>query len=275
MKCKRFLIEYSKNYPARIFRYPECSFEEFDFTIHWHRDYEFVYVEKGPLKLRKLDCEIILQNGDVYFINSEELHSYIDVTDDLKFTILHLPVKAIQPYFENPQDCLTFRIDSPVAKAEIASSLKNLNECKDLEGKLETLKIKAVLNNIAYYLIRDCQAPDLEFIKGSESDDFTCAKSAILYMERHYRKDIPLTEIANYVGMTPAHFSKYFKEKNEITFSKYLRRIRLGHALNDMAKNNASVKQAALDNGFPNVNSFILTCKDEYGKTPLEMKDCV
>lgn len=272
MKYKRFLIECSKNYSARIFRSPDYSIEEFDFTLHWHRDYEFIYVEKGPLKVQKLDCEIVLQDGDVYFFNSEELHSYVDVTEDLKFTVVNFPVKAIQPYFDNPQDCLTFKLDSPVAKARIAGSLKNLGECEDLDGRIESLKIKAVLNNISYYLIKDCQAPDLDFVKGSDSDDFTCAKSAILYMEQHYSKDIPLSEIATYVGMTPAHFSKYFKDKTEITFSKYLRRLRLGHALNDIINKDASVKQAALDNGFPNVNSLILTCKDEYGKTPLEMK---
>lgn len=271
MKYKRYLIECNKNYAARIFRCPD-QIDNFDFTLHWHRDYEIIFVEKGPLKIRKLDCEIILQDGDVYFINSEELHSYSDVTKDLKFVVVNYPIKSIQPYLENPQDCVTFNIESPEIKDIIANSLLELNECKDLDGRVESLKIKAVLNNVAYYLVRDCQVQGLKFIKGSESDDFACARSAIYYMEQHYSKDIPLAEIASYVGMTPAHFSKYFKDKTEITFSKYLRRIRLDHALTDMIENNVSEKSAALNNGFPNVNSLILTCKSEYGRTPVEMK---
>ena len=92
-------------------------------------------------------------------------------------------------------------------------------------------------------------------------------------MLNNYKNDIPLTEISTYVGMTPAHFSKYFKDKTETTFSKYLRKIRLEHAISDMITHNMSVQDAAKENGFPNVNSFIISCKAEYGRTPLEMKN--
>ena len=60
-----------------------------------------------------------------------------------------------------------------------------------------------------------------------------------------------------------------------MTFLKYLRRIRLDHAIKDLRDSEMSVKAAALKNGFPNVNSLILTCKEIYGRTPLEMKQFV
>lgn len=271
MQYKRFLIDCNKNYTARIFRCPDII-DLFDFTLHWHRDYEFIYVEKGPLTVQKLDCEITLNDGDVYFINSEELHSYSGVTGDLRFLVINFPPKAIQPYIENPKDVPTFCIESKTARKEISKSLKRLMDCKNFDDRLELLKIKAVLNNASYYLVDQCQKSELSFIKGSESDDFLCAKSAILYMEQNYRKNIPLAEIANYVGMTPAHFSKYFKEKTKVTFSKYLSRLRLEHAINDIIADDAPVKTAALNNGFPNVNSLIMCCKTEYGKTPTELK---
>ena len=74
-------------------------------------------------------------------------------------------------------------------------------------------------------------------------------------------------------GMTPAHFSKYFKDKTEETFSKYLRRVRLEHAIDDLRNKKITVRQAAIENGFPNVNSFILSCKSEYGRTPAELRN--
>ena len=271
MKHKRCWVECSKNYIAKIFRCPEYT-DDFYFSLHWHNEYEFIYVEKGPLKIQKLDCEIILNDGDVYFINSEEIHSYANVTDKLKFVVINFPVIAIQRYFENPQDCLKFKISDPDIKKKIAKILHSLNECPDLDGKIETLKIKAILNDACFYLMKYCQAPKFDYIKGSQTDDYESAKSAIRYMEQNFRKDIPLNEIADYVGMTPVHFSKYFKDKTGATFSKYLRRIRLDHAIEDMRDNDVSVKSAALNNGFPNVNSLIITCKTEYGKTPLEMK---
>lgn len=73
--------------------------------------------------------------------------------------------------------------------------------------------------------------------------------------------------------MTPAHFSKYFKDKTEETFSKYLRRVRLEHAIDDLRNKKITVRQAAIENGFPNVNSFIMSCKSEYGRTPAELRN--
>lgn len=274
MNYKRFLIEPSPNYAAKIFRCPQMI-DDFNFTLHWHRDYEFIYVKKGPLKVQKIECQIVLNDGDVYFMNSEEIHSYCDVTDDLQFVVVNISPKILKPYFENSDEIPTFEIKKGNACDKIAHSLKALYECENLNDRLEILKIKAIINNISYNLIKYYKNPNISFVKGSDSDDFDCAKSAIKYMEENYASDISLTEIANYVGMTPAHFSKYFKDKNEMTFLKYLRRIRLDHAIKDLRDSEISVKDAALKNGFPNVNSLILTCKEIYGRTPLEMKQFV
>lgn len=272
MKYKKFLIECSKDYAARIFRCPQCM-NDCNFTLHWHRDIEFIYVEKGPLKVLKADKQLILNDGDIYFMNSEEVHSYADVTGDLRFIVVNIPPKALLPYIDNPaSDDLVFWIKNENAKRQIARTLKSLAECIE-DSRISILRIKAILNIICYWLIKDCKADNIKYIKGSDSEDFSCAKSAVVYMQKNYKKYIPLNEIANYVGMTPAHFSKYFKDKTEVTFSRYLRKIRLEHAIYDMLYNNKTVNVAAKDNGFPNVNSFIITCKEEYGRTPLEMKN--
>lgn len=274
MMYKHFPVVRNKHYSACIFRSsPTAPLSNFDFTLHWHRDYEIIYVDKGTLTISKLDDEIILNSGDVYFINSEELHSY-KITDNTAqcVCVAFLP-QAIQPYLEKTGYTPTFKSNLQPSANFIAASMKQLFDCKNFEDRIEFLKIKSILNNIYYYLIKDCEIHNTDYYKGSDSDDFACAKSAILYMNQHFREDIPLGEIASYVGMTPSHFSKYFKDKTDLTFSKYLRKIRLEHALNDMILNDSSVKDAALNNGFPNVNSFISTCKVTYEKTPLELKN--
>ena len=66
-------------------------------------------------------------------------------------------------------------------------------------------------------------------------------------MHDNYKHEITLNEIANYVGMTPAHFSKYFKDKTEETFSKYLRRVRLEHAIDDLRNKKITVRLSGVD----------------------------
>ena len=273
MRYKRYSINYSRDYTAKIYRCPK-DYDELDFTLHWHKEYEFVYVEKGPLKISKLNEEVILNNGDIFFMNTEEIHSYIDTNKNNTFMIVNFPTTTLTPFVDNPSDFQTFNIEKNLnSKKILTDSLRQLSEMDDYDTKVGTLKIKSLLSNIYYELIKNCTEPYSGYFKGSDSQDFDCAKSAILYMLNNFKKDIPLSEIANYVGMTPAHFSKYFKDKTETTFSKYLRKIRLEHAISDMVKKDMSVQDAAKENGFPNVNSFIMSCKSEYGRTPLEMKN--
>ncbi len=285
MKPKRYLLEEDTNYiikayDAKIYKCPDqfdmyeayCSYHS---EPHWHKDYEFIYVRKGPFTIRKSYEEIILNDNDIYILNSEEVHLYPEIKREFEILFINIPTSMIEPYFNIPEKTPAFVIDNEIAKVNILHVSKLLFDIQNIYDKFDNFKVNSIINYILYHLGKYCYKPNLKYVKGSDSSDFDCAKKAIDYMEKHYRKDITLTEIANYVGMTPSHFSKYFRDKTETTFSKYLRRIRLEHAVYDMRENNTSVKDAAQNNGFPNVNSFISTCKDIYGKTPNEMKTLI
>ena len=245
----------------------------FEAGLRWHVSYEIAYVNKGKVRLNKLDCEIILNEGDVYVLNSQEVHSYEDISDDTQVIMLNIIPKAIAPYVDDPHIVPKFKQPQGEALEFIRETMNTLYGFEEYKSKLISMKVRAVMYSVAYYLIRDCIDNNIEYVHGSQADDFDCAKSAIRYMHDNYKHEITLGEIANYVGMTPAHFSKYFKEKTEETFSRYLRRVRLEHAIDDLRNKKITVRQAAIENGFPNVNSLILSCKSEYGRTPAELKN--
>lgn len=272
MKYKIIPITPCRYYDAKIFRYPQDR-ESPDYSLRWHYDYEFIYIIKGRLKLSLHGKSVILGKNELYFLNSQEIHSYDDCSDDAEFVIMTFSPKAIRPYLDDPYIIPSFRNPEGVAKDMIIKSLSAISDYPNPEDKLTSMRIRAILFNVLYYLIRDCMSDDISYVKGSESDDFDCARSAIAYIAANYQKDITLNDISHYVGMTPAHFSKYFKDKTSETFSKYLRRIRLEHAIEDIVNDGSTVKAAAENNGFPNVNSLIGTCKAEYGYTPVEIKN--
>ena len=282
MKSKRYLLEEDKNYTikaydAKIFKCPEqfdlyeacCSYHS---EFHWHNDYEFIYVQKGPFTIKKKDGDVVLHDNEVYILNSEEIHLYPEMKREFEILFVNIPTAMIYPYFNIHKESPSFVIESESAKKSIIYASKVLYDMKDMSNKFENFKIKSAVNYLLYFLMKYCYKPDLKYPRGSESSDFDCAKKAISYMEENYKKDITLTEIANYIGMAPSHFSKYFKDKTETSFSKFLRRVRLEHAIRDMRENDTSVKDAAQNNGFPNVNCFISACKEVYDRTPNEMK---
>ena len=271
MKYKRIIIECSKNYAAKIYRNPFNNSNIYKSSVlRWHKEYEIIYVEEGSLQIKKLDGDITLSSGEFYFLNSEEVHAYGKFSSDLKCLIINLRRNAVKPFVENNDKLIYFKIDNAIASKNILNSLKSMYSLPNFDNSVEIIKVKALLYNILYYLMKYCITNELSYVIGSSSDDFDYAKSAIEYMYLHYRENITLYDISEYVGLSPSHFSKYFKDKTNLTFSRYLREIRLEKALLDMSKNGISVKEAAEHNGSPNVNSFILTCKEVCNRTPLE-----
>ena len=272
MKYKKVLLPPEPYYNGRVTRYPDRKVA-CESGLRWHGSYEISYIKKGKVRLNKLDCEIILNAGDVYVLNSQEVHSYEDIGEDTQAVMLNIIPKAIAPYVDDPHIVPSFKQPEGEALEFIRKTMDIFHGYEEYKSKLISMKVRAVMYSVAYYLIRDCIDNDIQYVHGSQADDFDCAKSAIRYMHDNYKREITLNEIANYVGMTPAHFSKYFKDKTEETFSKYLRRVRLEHAIDDLRNKKITVRQAAVENGFPNVNSFILSCKSEYGRTPAELRN--
>lgn len=274
MKYKRILIKSSKNYAAKIVRNPHKNnaLDEHS-TLRWHKEYEIIYVEKGHLQIKKTDKIITINAGEIFLLNSEEVHAYSEFSSDAEYIIVTLRKNAVSPYIsyiESSNEIIAFKLDNEIAINNILNSLKTLFNLPQFDNSVETIKIKAILHDILYYLIKYCVDDNANYVLGSSYEEIDYAKIAIDYMYLYYKENITLNKIAEYVGLSSSHFSKYFRDKTNVTFSKYLRCIRLEKALLDMSKNGVSVKEAAVNNGFPNVNSFIASCKEMCNRTPLE-----
>lgn len=92
----------------------------------------------------------------------------------------------------------------------------------------------------------------------------------IMFIESHYAERLSLERMGAEFGLTPQYFSKYFKAQFGMTFHEYLRAIRLSHAEEDLEQTDDSLLRIALDNGFPNAESFRQAFVEAYGVTPAE-----
>ena len=89
MKYKKVLLPPEPYYSGRVTRYPDRKVA-FESGLRWHGSYEISYIKKGKVRLNKLDCEIILNAGDVYVLNSQEVHSYEDIGEDTQAVMLRI-----------------------------------------------------------------------------------------------------------------------------------------------------------------------------------------
>ncbi|WP_162055362.1 AraC family transcriptional regulator [Pontibacter pamirensis] len=84
----------------------------------------------------------------------------------------------------------------------------------------------------------------------------------------HFKRKIPLEEIADTAGMTPNSFCRYFKDRTGKTYSQFLTEIRVGYACKLLVDDKMSIKQLCFESGFNNFSCFHKNFKQIMGKTP-------
>ncbi|OBW59477.1 beta-xylosidase [Solibacillus silvestris] len=108
--------------------------------------------------------------------------------------------------------------------------------------------------------------------KGSSSEKLDTNDQRLMqiinYLERNYDQPITLEEMARKSYLSTTYLSRYFKQKMNMGFSRYLMTIRLKHSVKDLLYTNDTVSQISMNNGFPNTKSFTTLFKENYGMTP-------
>lgn len=95
---------------------------------------------------------------------------------------------------------------------------------------------------------------------------------AIDYIYDHLHTQITLEELADYVKLNPAYFSRLFKKEVGIPVSTYIRRQKVETAKNMLAYSEFQVSQIAQILAFPSQSYFAEIFKKETGFTPMEYK---
>ncbi|AAO35527.1 DNA-binding response regulator [Clostridium tetani] len=190
-------------------------------------------------------------NPDVIFmdiimpgIDGLEVAQIIKEKDSSKKIVL----MSVYDDFELVQRALKIKVDDyllkPIKPEKVIMLLKEF---------IDEDKIFNSENNISVYKI----------------DELECALS---YIEKNFRKNITLNEVANYVNFSSTYLSKLFKNNIGINFNKYITKRRIKEATLILENKNISVNDLAFQIGYNEPSYFCKVFKKEKGVTPLEYR---
>lgn len=91
---------------------------------------------------------------------------------------------------------------------------------------------------------------------------------AVDYIKRHYSRKITLEEVADHVRLSPAYFSKIFKQEMGSNFSVYLNQVRVQQSQRLMQDPSASLADIAQLVGFEDQSYFSKVFKRLTGVSP-------
>ncbi|MDR1097367.1 MAG: helix-turn-helix domain-containing protein [Tannerella sp.] len=111
--------------------------------------------------------------------------------------------------------------------------------------------------------------PDTDQSSGKEVSRL---KQIVQYIENNYSESIKLSDIADFLFLSPDYFSRYFSKNFGVPLTEYLNAVRCGHAYVELYTSGNSITEIALNNGFPNTYAFITAFKNDFSLTPGEYR---
>lgn len=93
------------------------------------------------------------------------------------------------------------------------------------------------------------------------------------YINKNYKDEIRLSELADMVGMSSVAFSRLFKNKTGSSLSDYIIDIRLGYASRMLIDSQIPVADICFYSGFNNLSNFNRIFKKKKNCSPKEFRD--
>ncbi len=277
---KEPVIHGTKDYPVAIYDIQKIR-TSFHVSLHWHEEMEIVYVYSGPLYLTIGKQNYIGKAGDVFIINSKEIHEMHVEDGNVRYgTILFPPASLL--FFEN--DEATRKYLQPLCLGEIMFAHTAYDP--SLSQKLFTIIMeilrlnkekvpayrfgtKALLLQIIFLLFNEHM--EVEHILSQKNT--TLNRDILTFINERYTTDISLSEIADTFHMSYKYFSRYFKNNFQTTLSDYIMKLRLERAELLLSTGTLPVTEIAMQTGFNNLSFFIRVFKKAYGYTPLKYRN--
>jgi AraC-like DNA-binding protein len=256
--------------------------DHYNHPFHFHNLIELTLVKKGFGKLIVGDHVSSFSEGELILLGDRLPHMF--QCDPSFYAEKKLRTESTTLYFSSA--ILTNVIDDEEATANIQRLLSNAGlgvrfyaETRNLAiPYIEEIRHKRGLEQLASFLqliaqlCRFTGAATLATPGNNVSYDLPELKrfnQVYQFLLKNFRQDVTLDEVSSICNLTPAAFSRYFKQKTQKTFIRFLNEIRIGHACKLLQNEAVPLKSIGADCGFNNETNFFKTFKVITGKTPL------
>ncbi|TDW50115.1 AraC family transcriptional regulator [Flavobacterium sp. 270] len=259
----------------------------FQAPFHSHPELELVYVKESFGKRIIGNSVMPFEPGDMVFLGADIPHVWLN--DEMYYQgISDLKANSIVAYFSKDIfgpafydlketqkiNELFFQAGKGISitgktNKQLAKKLEKLVLKKDFEvivGLFEILSIlsesqdKVYINDEVYSLMHEEPKADR-------------LSEVFQYVNKNYKKNISLIEIAAVANMTPTSFCRMFKLKTKKNFVDYLHEIRVSNACRLLLETDKSMSEIAYECGYKTASNFNKLFKKCKGITPTDFKN--
>lgn len=231
---------------------------------HWHFDHELAVCESGEALISLNQATYTLKKGQCIYLRGQSVHSILSAPGTTLYVSLFSD-DLLRRITDNY--CLV----NPVFTDELRVS-------ETLERiRTDGFKKERFYGEISNALMQQLIA---EIFSGLEIKEEAVSTSAaterykkLLYDIDEHAEDYSFSRAVEYMNMSEAYFSRFFKKISGMTFSMYLNHIRVNKAIDLIRSRNMSMTDIAMNCGFETIRNFNRVFKQITGYSPRELPD--
>ena len=255
---------------------------------HIHNEFEIFIVLKGSGIAKIKNKSYNLKAGDVYLINSGEVHSYMrdplhsldieDMSDAPLFLFAQISNHCLREYFPQIRTTVfdTCNLRDYLNEEEVNTLVKLLVESAKIYFTEEPLYQLNILSNVAKVLTVCYSKVPHEIISETQKTNLKQknmrVERIISYIDANFETQIRLQDLAEQENLSPTHFSHLFTSLFGVTFQNYVNIKRMEQCIRLMPNKEKTLLEISYESGFSDPKYMNRMFIKHFGYTPKEYR---
>lgn len=261
----------------------------FDHPLHFHKLCELTWIESGHGKLiigdfigNFVEGELILSSPElphlwkcdaIFYKKRKNLHT--------KAVGLYFPLELINRVTDDTGSIglyndLMHRAERGLrfhgeTRLNIIEKVKEIAQCSGLVQLGIFLQVVDMLSKSKEYTT----LAGIGYKSSTNENDMERFNDVYQFLLKNFQRDIMLDEVARICNMSPNAFCRFFKQKTQKTFTRFLNEIRIGHARKLLQNENYSIKDVCYECGYNNPVNFFNFFRQIVKQTPKQFRESI
>lgn len=261
-------------------------YQQINFTSprHYHNEYEIAYIENSKGKLFVGNTIINFNSGDLFLFAPNLVHAFKNSdkrspeAKNAKATIIWFKpdffgndflereeAKGLTNLLFNAEEGIQFICPDPI----VVSCILKLSEKRGLEGIIDLISILDHLTSCKDFKLLSLKHYKKHYYNLKEGRLY----EIIEYIEKNYANESAFRNAIKMTKMSESAFSRYFKHKTEMTFTKYMNDIKIMNVQKLLIETNLKILDICYQCGFNNLTYFNRLFKKVNGITPKHFRE--
>ncbi len=233
---------------------------------HWHEHIELHYIFQGQGLFYLNQKPLLVDEGSLLIINSNELHQGISKTKNFEALVMIFEMQSFSKEIANFNVIFKSLIDSDEKIKELLTSIYQEENDKKLGYKLA---MKGKIYELISYLLRNYVVENQSARENSRRKlNLNRLNMVVQHIQENYSEPITNRELADLIHVSEYRFCHIFKESMGQSPLSYINEVRLRKAYNLLEQKEMTIAEIATVVGFQDYNNFGRLFRKYFGFAP-------